>query len=408
MWITMKANQKMIVKTILLSLSFAATSCFAQNRKIEFETSSFADIKAKAKKENRMIFIDAYAEWCGPCKWMSANIFTNDTVADYFNAKFVNAKIDMEKGEGPEIAKLYEVYCYPNLLFIDGDGKLIHRGAGSSDAKTFIKLAEDAQNPEKRFSKYKDEYESRKSDPKFLYEYLNIISQTCLPFNDVVIGYFNTVKDEDLTSQVNWNIIRDYTSDYKSREFIYLINNIEKFNKLYTADSVNTKIKNTLMRSGYNLVNKPDLKEEDYIAFKSEISKFNTINVDEILFHLDMSYYSNKEDWKNFVDLAVKEGDKYFNDIHEFNQVSWYIYLFSDDISALQKAESWMQKALEAEENQPSYALDTYASILYKLNKKTEAKAAALKAIETAKSNGVSEDEYKSTLELLQKIEMLE
>lgn len=398
----------MKIISFILLLFFTANTCFAQNRSIQFETSSFADIKAKAKKENRLIFIDAFTVWCGPCKWMAANIFTNDTVADYFNTRFVNAKIDMEKGEGIEIAKLYEVYCYPNLLFIDGEGKLIHRGAGSSDVKSFIKLAEDAQNPEKRFSKYKDEYESRKSDAKFLYQYLQIISQTCLPFNDVVIEYFKTVKDEDLTSQVNWSIIRDYSSDYKSREFIYLINNIEKFNKLYTADSVNTKIKNTLIRSGYNLVNNPDLKEEDYIAFKSEISKFSNINIDEILFQLDMSYYSNKEDWKNFVDLAVKEGDKYFKTIQEFNQISWYIYLYSDDISALQKAESWMQKALDAEELKPWHALDTYASILYKLGKKAEAKAAALKAIETAKSNGISEDEYKSTAELLQKIEMLE
>jgi thiol-disulfide isomerase/thioredoxin len=396
----------MKVITSILCLFFTAITCFAQNRVIQFETSSFADIKAKAKKENRLIFVDAYAVWCGPCKWMAANIFTNDTVADYFNAKFVNAKIDMEKGEGIEIARLYEVYCYPNLLFIDGDGKLVHRGAGSADAKSFIKLAEDAQNPEKRFSKYKDEYESRKSDAKFLYQYLQIISQTCLPFDDIVIDYFKTVKDEDLTSQANWNIIRDYSSDYKSREFIYLFNNIEKFNKLYTADSVNFKIKNTLMRSGYNLINNPDLKEEDYIAFKSEISKFSNVNIDEILFLLDMNYYANKEEWKKFVDLAVKEGDKYFKTIQEFNQISWYIYLYSDDIAALQKAESWMRKALDTEVNQPWYALDTYASILYKLGKKTEAKAAAQKAIETAKSNGVSEDEYKSTLELLQKIEM--
>ena len=57
-----------------------------------------------------------------PCKQMAKSVFTNDAVADYYNTNLVNAKIDMEKGEGLEIAKLYEVKCYPNLLFIDGNG----------------------------------------------------------------------------------------------------------------------------------------------------------------------------------------------------------------------------------------------------------------------------------------------
>ena len=145
----------MKTKILVLSLMFAVSFGFAQTKKMHFETTTFAEIKAKAKKENKLIFIDAYTSWCGPCKWMAANVFTNDTVADYFNAKFINAKFDMEIGEGVDIAKLYEVQCYPNLLFIDGDGKLIHRGAGGLNVKKFTQLAEDTFNPEKRFSKYK-------------------------------------------------------------------------------------------------------------------------------------------------------------------------------------------------------------------------------------------------------------
>jgi uncharacterized protein YyaL (SSP411 family) len=59
----------------------------------------------KAKKENKLIFVDAYASWCGPCKLMVKNIFPLKTVGDYYNSHFINAKIDMEKGEGIELAK---------------------------------------------------------------------------------------------------------------------------------------------------------------------------------------------------------------------------------------------------------------------------------------------------------------
>ena len=396
---------KIIIFT--LSLIFSTSLCFAQTKTIHFETSSFVEIKAKAKKENKLIFIDAYTIWCGPCKWMAKNIFTNDTVADYFNSKFINSQIDMEKGEGVEIAKLYEVYCYPNLLFIDGDGNLIHRNGGSLDVKRFIQFAENAQNPEKRFSKYKNEYETKKTDSKFLYEYLYIISRTCLPYKDIVIDYFKTQKDEELASRANWNIIRDFTSNYKSREFNYLLNNVDIYSKLYTIDSVNTKIKNVLVNSGYGILNNPEFKDEDYKSYKNEILKFNISNKDEVLFRLDITYYSKKEDWKNYFELAVEKGDKYYHNIGEFNNVSWDIYEHSDDITTLQKAASWMKKALENKEGQLWYTYDTYASLLFKLKKKPEAKTAAIKAIELAKVSGASEEEYKPTIELLGKIEML-
>ncbi|MBI5541412.1 MAG: thioredoxin family protein, partial [Bacteroidia bacterium] len=173
-------------KILTISLIYIFSISIAQNKNIQFETGSFADLKAKAQKENKLIFIDAYTVWCGPCKWMAKNIFTNDTVADFYNSKFINAQIDMEKGEGVEIAKLYNVHCYPSLLYIDGDGKLIHRGAGSSNAQRFINLGENSLIPEKTFSRFESQYESKRTDAKFLSEYLYAISETCLPYKDVL------------------------------------------------------------------------------------------------------------------------------------------------------------------------------------------------------------------------------
>ncbi|GAH00631.1 unnamed protein product, partial [marine sediment metagenome] len=67
---------------------------------INFNVHSFEEAIKTAKAENKLIFVDAYTTWCGPCKWMSKNVFTEGKVGDYFNESFVNVKIDMEKGEG--------------------------------------------------------------------------------------------------------------------------------------------------------------------------------------------------------------------------------------------------------------------------------------------------------------------
>ncbi|MES2138420.1 MAG: DUF255 domain-containing protein [Bacteroidota bacterium] len=395
----------MKTKILVLSLMFVVSFGFAQTKKMHFETATFAEIKAKAKKENKLIFIDAYTSWCGPCKWMAANVFTNDTVADYFNAKFINAKFDMEIGEGVDIAKLYEVQCYPNLLFIDGDGKLIHRGAGGLSVKKFTQLAEDAFNPEKRFSKYKDEYPLKKADPSFLREYVEAVSKTCLSTDAPVQDYFKTQKDEVLTNRANWNMIRDYSSDYKSREFVYLLNNIETYNKAYTADSVNSKIKEVFLNGGYSIIYTKDPKDAELNAYKDEIKKMKFAAIDEVSFDLEMAYSKKKGEWKKYIDLSVEQGDKYFHSAEDYNNISWDIYEHSDDKAAFQKAESWMQKAVKEEPTWYNY--DTYAGVLYKLNKKQEAKAAGDKAIELAKKGGIAEEEYQGTTELLQKIEKL-
>src|SRR6478736_3671428 len=132
---------------LLAAAAFSAFSAFAQNRAIKFETGSFAEVLAKAQKENKPIMMDAYTTWCGPCKMMDKQVFTNDTVADYFNANFIPYKSDMEKGEGKELAKKFEVRAYPNFLFIAPDGSVIHRAVGARPPKAFVEVGKEALSP---------------------------------------------------------------------------------------------------------------------------------------------------------------------------------------------------------------------------------------------------------------------
>ncbi len=115
--------------------------CFAFGAKaqgIEFETSSFSKVLQKASDSKRLIFMDIYTTWCGPCQYMSNVVFKDKAVGDFFNSNFVNAKFDAEKGEGITLAKRYGVTAYPTFLLLDGDGKLVGKMVGGSPAKDFI------------------------------------------------------------------------------------------------------------------------------------------------------------------------------------------------------------------------------------------------------------------------------
>ena len=90
-------------------------------QRINFEKGSWSEALAKAKKEDKIVFVDCYTTWCGPCKWMDKNVFTDGAVAEFYNEHFVNVKLDMERGEGLDIATIYDVRAYPTLLFINGE-----------------------------------------------------------------------------------------------------------------------------------------------------------------------------------------------------------------------------------------------------------------------------------------------
>ena len=108
--IRLASNQTLdkMKNTILFFAIVFGSSLLAQDRSIEFQDITFDEALKASRTENKPIFMDCYAVWCGPCKWMSANIFTNNAVADYYNENYICVKFDMEKGEGIDIAKKYD------------------------------------------------------------------------------------------------------------------------------------------------------------------------------------------------------------------------------------------------------------------------------------------------------------
>lgn len=107
-----------------------------------FEDLNLKMALAKAKRMQKMLFIDGYTAWCGPCKRMAENVFPQEVVGDYMNPKFICVKYDLERGEGLELAKKYKIQAYPTFLIMDGDGNLLHTLVGGDNAERFIERME--------------------------------------------------------------------------------------------------------------------------------------------------------------------------------------------------------------------------------------------------------------------------
>ncbi|HEY0111013.1 MAG TPA: thioredoxin domain-containing protein [Fibrella sp.] len=123
---------------VLLTASSFTPANDEKGAGIQFTSARWTDILKKAKAENKVIFLDAYASWCGPCKMLQKNVFTQKSVGEYFNKRFINVKMDMEKGEGPSLAQVYPLEAYPTLLFINGNGRVVRKAVGYLSADDLI------------------------------------------------------------------------------------------------------------------------------------------------------------------------------------------------------------------------------------------------------------------------------
>jgi len=97
---------------------------------IQFVEENWAKAVAEAKKQKKMIFIDAYTSWCGPCRMLKQNTFTDKAAGDFFNKHFINIALDMEKGDGIAFAQKYQVTAYPTLFIMDPEEKSVTTSEG--------------------------------------------------------------------------------------------------------------------------------------------------------------------------------------------------------------------------------------------------------------------------------------
>lgn len=141
---------------------------------IDFEQqASWKEVLEKAQKTGQMIFVDAYATWCGPCKMMDREVFTDPAVSDFFNQHFLCVKIDMESKRGEAFGKQFEVGAYPSLFFIAPDAQLVKVNIGALSAEKLLAIGQYVLDPASSpVQALQARYDAGERDTAFLGSYL--------------------------------------------------------------------------------------------------------------------------------------------------------------------------------------------------------------------------------------------
>jgi len=385
-------------KFAILCLSVFCILSYAQSQGITFlEDIPLSEAFAKAKTENKLIFIDCYTTWCGPCKMMSRDIFPQKEVGDYFNAKFVNLKLNMEATENVELAKKYGVKAYPTYLFLNADGEVVHKGLGSMPAEKFIEVAKAAADTENNFSALSKKIKNGDRSLATINKYLDQ-NPYDTGNSDLVDEYFKTLTENQINTKENWELFNNYIDKISSPWFQYFIANREKFSALVGKDKTDAKIAKIMMTAYIkDSASEEKIKSIDPTLFADAKAKVNLSKA-----YGQFSKANDLKSWKNFISLAAT----YYNnskDANQLNEIAWMVFKnsnkFSDKMLIKQGLE-WANKAITLEPGNDAF-LDTYANLLYTSGKKKEAIKVETNALKIAEKAGKTEvvENYKKVIE---------
>ena len=391
--------KKLFLLTSLL-LSLTTLSVFSQGIQFE-ENHDLNAALAKAKAENKLIFIDAYAVWCGPCKTMARDIFPLKEVGDYFNTKFVNLKLDMEAKENVDIAKKYKLKAYPTYFFLNAEGELVHSGVGYMPADKFIELAKAAADTENNFGALSKKIKNGDRSLATIKKYL-VQNPGDAGNSDIVDDYFKTLTENQINTNENWDLFSNNINKISSSWFQYFIANREKFVALVGKE----KIDATLVKIMMTAYNQDPASEDKIKSIDPRLFADAKVRVNMSKAYGQFRKANDMESWKNFISQAAA----YYNNCNvanQLNQAAWMVFnnnsKFSDK-EILKQGLEWANKALALEPGNDAF-LDTYANLLYASGKKKDAIKAETNALKIAEKAGNTEavENYKKMIENFKK-----
>jgi thiol-disulfide isomerase/thioredoxin len=366
--------------TALLLLSGAAL--MAQG--IEFFHGTWEEALEKAKAEEKVIFVDAYAEWCGPCKRMASTVFPDEKVGAFYNRHFINMKIDMEKGMGLEFRKKFPVSAYPTLFFIDGEEELVQQSRGAKAVDGLIELGQRVLEKADNSEEYAKEYEAGERDPEFVYKYVKALNRTGKSSLRVANEYFDT--DPDLSTEFNLRFLFEAATEADSKLFTMMTDRRDAIELLVGKAAFDQKVYEACKATANKAAEFKSefLLEEAQSKMKDHYSK----KADAFELETNVAYYRSQREADAYAKACKKYAKKGIDKDAEalYDLALEMVEYFKGNPDVMKEAED-IAKAATKQGGEYLHFL-AYAEILRVNGKPEDALKAAEEALERAQEKG--------------------
>ena len=396
----------LVIFSLLLSFAVAA-----QEKGVHFEHAlSWTDVKAKAKAENKYIFMDCFTTWCGPCKYMSTVIFPQDEAGAYFNDKFVNIEVQLDTtskdnehvkswyADAHAIMTQYAINAFPTYLIFAPDGRVLHRIVGANTAKMFIGMVQQAFDTTQQYYTKLEQFKNGRRDSAFLRQLAMQANMVYDKPTGKKAAKIYLDGQTNLFTPAALNLITTYTTRSTDEYFGFLAEHASEINQVMGAGKAENKVRTIFLQEGARLG--LDKRDPDWADIQKRIAAKLPGEAAEITMRIKINVYNIKKDWPNFEKAIVaymKQYSQLMND-DDLNSLAWNVFQNCSDMTCVSQILDW-SKQLESAKT-PAF-LDTYANILYKLGKKDAAVALEQKAHDM--SPGDEQSGYQSTIDKMKK-----
>ena len=357
--------QKLFAFSIMLTFGIALGA-----QGIEFEKGTWAEAMEKAQAEDKLIFVDGYAVWCGPCKVLAKKIFPLHEVGTFFNKNFVNVKMDMEKGEGLSFRKKYPISAFPTLYFIAPDGKLVQSNRGAPrTGQALIDIAKQATNKFDRSANYMKKYESGDRSYETMYNLVKSLNKSGKSSLKYANEYLRT--QDNLNTKENIMFLFEALTQVDSRVFDLFAEHKNAFSDYYSEDFIHTWVEKAALKTVANAIeyDSPELFEEakkKYASLYPDNSKtFNS--------KVDVRYAMETTDAALFLS-AAKATEVTTEEMKA--RINQALEIFSNHPKVIKQAEKWAKEITAKEESAASFYLLAMTQV------KSEKVSQAIKSLE--------------------------
>ena len=338
--------------------------------------------RKKASDQQLMLFVDVYATWCGPCKVMDREVYTDPAVAEYMNANFVSVRMDGETDYGRIYAEKQQLEGYPSMFIFSRDGDPVSRIIGFTPALELVPSLKSTVENYKVVRMYQTKYErgtledgefekyitvvremGRQDEAeKLASEYIDRITDSKLSDGDIrVVAFYMDLEDSwwpDFSSSTE-RLMRALGGDYmEAMEKIYN-NSLVK-----AVDAGDIQLISRMSNELVPLVEQEATSSWDLRTLPFIQYYYYTDQVDELINYVDRRMASDRKGDHRWLYGAASQ-------ITDMDQQ----YLTKE---LLDKGVEWFQSCIDMDQQFDYFFY--HGMVLFFLQKKVEAKASFLSA----------------------------
>ncbi len=377
------------------------------------DASSWAAVQAKAKAENKYIFVDCYTTWCGPCKYMKAKVFPTAEAGAFFNPQYISVGVQLDStkqdndfvrgwyADAHAIGEKYHVRAYPTFLILSPDGKPLTRVVGGNEtAGAFITRVKEAMLPEKQYYTLLQRYEKGERDTVFLHKMVLAALDAYDMTTSARVANDYLTAQKDLFTKENLQFIDLTMQSSKDKGFSVFLQNSQKADVILGEGKAEQKLMGIILREEIYPVMHGQGKADWADIQKRVTAKYPKL-ADEVVLKGKVIYYQYRNDWPNFQQQVVAYMKKYGQhaSLEEMNDFAFTVFQHCEDMSCVSEALDWSRRSIKDNPNAAFY--DTYANILYKMGKNDEAIAWEQKGLDLADQG--EKTTYQQTLDKMKK-----